>query len=72
MAKDEETKARNMTPAEAGVYVGVPEATLRQWRWRGEGPPYIKVGGRVQYDKDDLDKWMRSRRVVPEFTREVA
>ncbi|MDF1598136.1 MAG: helix-turn-helix domain-containing protein, partial [Acidimicrobiia bacterium] len=25
-------------------YLGVPVATLYQWRWRGDGPPSFRVG----------------------------
>lgn len=28
--------------------------TLERWRWTGEGPPYLKLGGRVVYRLDDV------------------
>ena len=36
---------RYFTPAELTErYGGLSELTLRNWRWRGEGPRFIKVG----------------------------
>jgi hypothetical protein len=29
--------------------------TLERWRWVGEGPPYLKVGGRVLYRLEDVE-----------------
>jgi predicted site-specific integrase-resolvase len=28
--------------------------TLERWRWKGEGPPFVKIGGRVVYRMDDI------------------
>ena len=33
-----------------------------KWRWSGEGPEFIKVGGRVFYNREDLDAWLASRK----------
>jgi predicted DNA-binding transcriptional regulator AlpA len=52
---------------EAADYVGrVPPATLRQWRYLGTGPQYVKVGRHVRYRRTDLDKWLADRTVTPE------
>ena len=29
--------------------------TLERWRWTGEGPAYVKIGGRVVYRLDDVE-----------------
>jgi hypothetical protein len=29
--------------------------TLERWRWLNEGPPYLKIGGRVVYRLDDIE-----------------
>jgi hypothetical protein len=40
-----ETRQDWLTESEAAVYIGkVPKATLKQWRWLQQGPPYSKVG----------------------------
>lgn len=53
----------------AGDHVGRSKRTLQQWRYRGEGPPYIKCGKAVRYSLRDLDAWLLKHRVEP---REVA
>ena len=40
-------------------YLGISVATLKNWRKRGDGPPFIKVNARViRYLCCDLDAWM--------------
>ena len=29
--------------------------TLERWRWLGDGPPFIKIGGRVVYRLEDIE-----------------
>ncbi|MBL4543495.1 MAG: helix-turn-helix domain-containing protein [Rhodobacteraceae bacterium] len=36
--------------------------TLERWRWTGEGPAYVKIGGRVVYRLDDVETYERERR----------
>lgn len=36
--------------------------TLERWRWRGEGPAYVKIGGRVIYRLDDVEAYEGNRR----------
>ncbi len=33
----------------------VSPRTLERWRWLGQGPCYLKVGGRVLYRLEDVD-----------------
>lgn len=50
-----------LPPSEVSAETGVPEATLAQWRYLGEnGPPFLKLGGRVRYRRSDLDAWLDS------------
>lgn len=44
--------------AAAAEYLGKPVKTLQQWRWRGEGPPYSKLGASVRYRRSDLDRYV--------------
>ncbi len=40
---------------EAAAILGACVQTLRNWRWRGEGPRYRKIGLRlVRYHRADL------------------
>jgi excisionase family DNA binding protein len=46
----------------AAAYLGVTEGTLAVWRSdKRYRIPFLKVGGRVQYRKGDLDAWLASR-----------
>lgn len=35
--------------------------TLEQWRWRGVGPNYLKLGGRVIYRLPDVEAFEGAR-----------
>lgn len=37
--------------------------TLGNWRTGGQGPKYVKVGGRVVYRVSDIIEWEESRTV---------
>jgi len=51
--------------AAAARHVARSVRTLQQWRYRGEGPPYIKAGKAVRYSLRDLDAWLVEHRVEP-------
>jgi predicted site-specific integrase-resolvase len=36
--------------------------TLERWRWRGEGPAFTKIGGRVVYRIADVQAYEDGRR----------
>lgn len=51
--------ARLLTNAEAAERLGVSPRTLEDWRLRGGGPVYRKLGRRlVRYSPDDLDAFV--------------
>ena len=33
----------------------ISQRTLERWRWLGEGPAYLKIGGRVVYRLEDVE-----------------
>lgn len=48
-----------MTTTEVADYIKTPEATLRYWRHRNEGPRAFRLGGRrVMYRRQDVDAWL--------------
>jgi len=51
-------RATTISPEEAAERLGVRPSTLANWRYRGGGPPYIKVGGRVRYRLAELGDWL--------------
>lgn len=47
-----------LTIDEASQYLKIPVKTLRKWRLERSGPPSMKLGRHVRYDKADLDTWI--------------
>ena len=35
----------------------ISHRTLERWRWIGEGPAYLKIGGRVVYRLEDIERY---------------
>lgn len=53
----------NMDSNNAAKYVGRAPKTLAMWRMQGIGPPWWKCGGRVFYNKEALDAYLRGKGV---------
>lgn len=47
----------------------VPEATLAWWRHVGQGPAWFKIGRRVLYRRDELDKWLTEQMNAAPYSR---
>ncbi|MEM8631094.1 MAG: MerR family transcriptional regulator [Pseudomonadota bacterium] len=47
-----------------------PREKLAQWRHRGFGPAWIKIGRKVVYSGADLNAWLDAQRTDP--SRETA
>ena len=51
-----------LAPKQAAEYLGISEGTLAVWRTNKTYPiPYIKVGNRIRYRQEDLEKWLDER-----------
>ena len=46
---------------EVAEWLGTKPGVLAQWRYRGVGPRFIKVGRSVMYDVADLEAWLASQ-----------
>ena len=66
-----QTTRRMFTEAEAAAYLSVTPAYLRQTRMKEPppnltpGPTFYKLGRKVRYKVEDLDRWLEARRVEP-------
>ena len=60
---EEQTDAGLMTPYQLMVrYQGqINFRTLANWRSKGEGPRFVKIGSRVFYRQDDVEAWEKRR-----------
>lgn len=59
---------RAVSEGEAARYLGVSQSSLRKGRMAGRrsvqmpSPPFVKMGRRVVYLIEDLDRWLQIRR----------
>ena len=57
---------RLLNDKEAAAWLQVSTQTLANMRCRGEGPAYVKVGGKlVRYLLEDLEEFARGHRITP-------
>lgn len=55
--------------AEAAEYVGLAQSTLRKARIQANrpghisAPPFLQIGRRIRYLKNDLDHWLAAQRI---------
>jgi predicted DNA-binding transcriptional regulator AlpA len=50
-----------LTLVETAERLKTPEATLRYWRHKGEGPASFKLGRRVVYAESVVDAWVAAQ-----------
>ncbi len=50
--------AELLTLAEAAAVLRTPVATLRYWRHLGVGPDDFRLGRRVVYRREDVNRWL--------------
>jgi Helix-turn-helix domain len=50
-----------MSEAQVAEILGKPPRTLRQWRYLGIGPKYLKVGATVRYRARDVELWLEAQ-----------
>lgn len=55
---------KRLSPDEAAEYLGLKKSTLAVWRCTDRYKiPYVKIGSKVAYYKDDLDAFIDSYKV---------
>jgi hypothetical protein len=54
-----------MSEAQVAEILGKPPRTLRQWRYLGVGPKYLKVGATVRYRARDVEVWLEAQEQEP-------
>ena len=50
-----------LTLSDAAARLRTPVATLRYWRHLGIGPDSFRLGRRVMYRREDLDRWITAQ-----------
>jgi excisionase family DNA binding protein len=54
-----------LTPEQIAQYFGISEGTLANWRSRGVGPAFLKVGKAVKYREEDVSAWLEDNTKEP-------
>jgi len=49
---------RFLSTKEAARLLTLSHRTLEDWRLRGDGPPFVKLGGSVKYAREDLETFV--------------
>lgn len=52
---------RHLNQIELSRRWNISHRTLERWRGTGEGPPYLKLGGRVLYRHEDIEAFEEPR-----------
>jgi hypothetical protein len=60
-----------MTGDDVAALVHVTPGALANMRYRGDGPRGYKVGKRILYRRDDVERWLETRR-EPELQQQRA
>lgn len=54
-----------MTYEDVARYTQFSVETLRNWVYLGKGPASYSIGGRRRFRRQDVEKWLESRRDQP-------
>lgn len=53
---------RHLNQIELAQRWRISPRTLERWRWLGQGPQYLKIGGRVIYRLEDVENFEAEKR----------
>jgi predicted DNA-binding transcriptional regulator AlpA len=56
---------RYLSQDELAAELGITVATLLNWRRDGKAPPHTRIGQRVVYARDSVEKWLRDQEQDP-------
>lgn len=55
-----------LSEIELAAWLHKSRGTLANWRTRGIGPPFVRVGPKTaMYRREDVDAWLREQVVQP-------
>ncbi|MBF0097144.1 MAG: helix-turn-helix domain-containing protein [Magnetococcales bacterium] len=53
---------KHITPFHLAQRWRITPKTLQNWRCDGKGPPYLKIGGRIVYRLEDVERYEITQR----------
>jgi predicted DNA-binding transcriptional regulator AlpA len=60
-----DTIHRYLNEHQVSSMTGLSLGSLRNWRWLGKGPVYVKIGRSVRYKESDILEFMEAHMVSP-------
>ena len=48
---------RHINPFQLARRWGINPRTLQNWRCKGRGPAYLKIGGHIMYRENDIERY---------------
>jgi hypothetical protein len=57
MSQKPDSVVRHLTQSQLADRWQMSPRTLERWRWLGEGPRFLKIGGRVVYRLQDIERY---------------
>ena len=63
--------SKNYTLGDPALDLIGPRELLAQWRHKGKGPAYFKLGRKIVYSGQDLNEWAEAQRVQSDLTELV-
>ncbi|HWX49966.1 MAG TPA: DNA-binding protein [Roseomonas sp.] len=67
-----ERSVRHLSQIDLARRWAISPRTLERWRWLRQGPPYLKIGGRVAYRLEDVEVFEAERLQLERPNRAVA
>jgi hypothetical protein len=55
-----------LTEAEAAALLRLQPVTLKKWRCTGRGPPFVRLGSAVRYERAALLAFVECARITPQ------
>ena len=57
---------RLLTTKEAAEILNINIRTLDLWRRKKQGPPYVQIGRKIQYEQETLQQWIKEKETTNE------
>jgi excisionase family DNA binding protein len=54
-----------LTDKETAFYLGLADRTLRDWRKKGKGPAFVRMGTKIRYRKTAINEYLDIFTVPP-------
>lgn len=62
MSNETENLDQLLTEKEAAALICYSDRALQNWRYRGGGPKYVKIGRMVRYQRRDILQFIEDRK----------